>query len=103
MASASSPASFCRHRKTIVQMIEIAVDVKKLDEAFAELERGLQNATPMMKEIAYIMNDSAAENFQQDDRPKWLEKKDGSPSKLVGARLDLTMGYCLRNYPINLV
>jgi len=63
-------------------MIEIEVTVKNLAEAFAALERGLRDATPLMKEIAFVMNDAVAENFEQGGRPTWLGKKSGGPSKL---------------------
>lgn len=63
-------------------MIEIHITVDSLQEALESLERGLRNARPLMKELAFVMNDAVQENFEQGGRPTWLGKKAGGPSKL---------------------
>lgn len=63
-------------------MIEIKVDASGVDDAFERLVRGLQDTTPLMREVSFVMLDAVSENFEQGGRPKWLGKKSGEPSKL---------------------
>lgn len=63
-------------------MIEIEVDASRFEATLEALQRGLADKSPLMKEIAFVMNDAVAENFEQGGRPTWLGKKTGDPSKL---------------------
>lgn len=63
-------------------MIEIRVDTSGLNDAFDALVRGLRNTSPLMQEVAHVMDTAVSENFERGGRPKWLGKWDGSPSKL---------------------
>lgn len=66
----------------MTSLIEIRVTVDSLEQALERLERGLHNASPMMKEMAFVMNDAVMENFENGGRPKWLGKTTGEASKL---------------------
>lgn len=63
-------------------MIEIRVDTSGIYDAFVALVKGLRNTSPLMQEVAHVMNIAVSENFERGGRPKWLGKRDGTPSKL---------------------
>ncbi|WP_311515274.1 phage virion morphogenesis protein [Oligella urethralis] len=63
-------------------MIEIRVDVNEINDAFDTLVKGLRNTSPLMQEVAHVMNTAVSENFEHGGRPKWLGKWDGTASKL---------------------
>ena len=63
-------------------MIDIRVDTSGIHDAFNALVNGLRNTSPLMQEVAHVMDTAVSENFERGGRPKWLGKWDGSPSKL---------------------
>lgn len=63
-------------------MIRIQVNVTALQAAMDRLIAGLQDTTPLMHEVVFVMQDAVIENFEQGGRPKWQAKKDGKPSYL---------------------
>ncbi|WP_103035222.1 phage virion morphogenesis protein [Castellaniella caeni] len=63
-------------------MIKIQVNVTALQDAMDRLIAGLQDTTPLMQEVVFVMQGAVAENFEQGGRPKWQAKKDGKPSRL---------------------
>ena len=63
-------------------MIEIQVDTHGMEDAFQALIEGLRNPTPLMQEVSHVMDIAVSENFERGGRPKWLGKRDGTPSKL---------------------
>lgn len=63
-------------------MIEIRVDTSGINDAFEEMVRRLRDTSPLMQEVAHVMDTAVSENFERGGRPKWLGKWDGSDSKL---------------------
>jgi|LSQX01.1.fsa_nt_gb phage virion morphogenesis protein len=63
-------------------MIEIQVDIQGMEDTFQALIDGLRNTTPLMQEVSHVMDTAVSENFERGGRPKWLGKRDGTPSKL---------------------
>lgn len=55
-----------------METVRIQVDAKGIEKAFDRLAQGLKNARPLMREVAFLMNDAVAENFAVGGRPKWL-------------------------------
>ncbi|WP_313377786.1 phage virion morphogenesis protein [Achromobacter insolitus] len=53
-------------------MHKITVISQAVSQAFSALERGIKDATPLMREVAFVMLDAVEENFEQGGRPRWL-------------------------------
>ncbi|MGX9692932.1 phage virion morphogenesis protein [Achromobacter anxifer] len=53
-------------------MHKITIISEAVSKAFSALERGIKDATPLMREVAFVMLDAVEENFEQGGRPKWL-------------------------------
>ncbi len=51
--------------------IEVKIDDKQLQQALKRLADKTSDLTPLMQNIAGIMEDSVEENFEQEGRPKW--------------------------------
>jgi phage virion morphogenesis protein len=52
-------------------MIEIKVDDKKIESLLRRLAKKASDLSPVMREIAGIMQDAVEENFEQGGRPPW--------------------------------
>lgn len=63
-------------------MIKIQVNLTQLSQALDQLLNGLHDTTPLMHEVAFLMQDAVAENFEQGGRPTWAPKADGKASRL---------------------
>lgn len=53
------------------EFIEVKIDDKQLQQALKRFADKTSDLTPLMQNIAGIMEDSVEENFEQEGRPKW--------------------------------
>jgi len=69
-------------------MHKITVISQAVSQAFSALERGIKDATPLMREVAFVMLDAVEENFEQGGRPRWLglapDRREAAPPKRTG-------------------
>ena len=68
-------------------MIEIEIDDSRFSSALTRVVGAMANATPVMREIAGIMDEAVEENFAQEGRPKWLGLKPSTLAQRVGGQL----------------
>lgn len=52
--------------------IEIRVEVADIDAALAEIERRLEDTTPIMRKVSGVMLDAVEQNFEEEGRPRWV-------------------------------
>lgn len=52
--------------------IEIRIEVADIDAALAEIERRLEDTTPMMRKVSGVMLDAVKQNFEEEGRPRWV-------------------------------
>lgn len=65
----------------------IRVNAAAVQRAFKRLDAGLQNAQPLMRRIAFLLDVAVADNFANGGRPRWLGL---APNRKRPSTLELT-------------
>lgn len=68
-------------------MITINIDTREYEAAIQKLVEGIENRTPLMRQIAGIMADAVEENFAQEGRPAWLGWSPDYARRRAGGRI----------------